>query len=70
MFSLSLGADGAELRPLEPRHAAELLDHMDRERESIGRYIKVPDAVTDLESSRSYLRGEGGGRYRAAKGSV
>lgn len=56
MFAISLGADGAELRPLEPRHAAELLDHMDRGRASIGQYIKVPDAVTDLESSRRYLR--------------
>lgn len=36
MFSISLGADGAELRPLEPRHAVELLDQMDRGRESIG----------------------------------
>ncbi|WP_433726953.1 GNAT family N-acetyltransferase [Nocardia sp. CA-129566] len=56
MFSISLGADGAELRPLEPRHAVELLGHMDRGRESIGQYIKVADAVTDLESSRTYLR--------------
>lgn len=56
MFAISLGADGAELRPLEPRHAAEFLEHMDRGRESIGQYIKVADAVTDLESSRTYLR--------------
>ncbi|MEV2224414.1 GNAT family protein [Nocardia vinacea] len=56
MFAISLGADGADLRPLEPRHAAEFLEHMDRGRESIGQYIKVADAVTDLESSRTYLR--------------
>ncbi|MFE9324512.1 hypothetical protein ACIHDR_09900 [Nocardia sp. NPDC052278] len=56
MFAISLGADGAELCPLEPRHAAEFLEHMDRGRESIGQYIKVADAVTDLESSRTYLR--------------
>ncbi|WP_329405234.1 GNAT family N-acetyltransferase [Nocardia vinacea] len=56
MFAISLGAAGAELRPLEPRHAAEFLEHMDRGRESIGQYIKVADAVSDLESSRAYLR--------------
>jgi hypothetical protein len=56
MFSISLGDDGAELRPLEPWQAEEFLAHMDRGRESIGRYIALPDAVTDLESSRSFLQ--------------
>lgn len=54
MFVVSLG-DGAELRPLEPWRAAEFLAHMDRGREFIGRFIGLPDAVTDLDSSRAYL---------------
>ncbi|WP_179816076.1 GNAT family N-acetyltransferase [Allostreptomyces psammosilenae] len=56
MFAMSLGEDGAQLRPLEPWRAAEFLAHMDRGREFIGRFIALPDVVTDLESSRSYLR--------------
>lgn len=56
MYAVSLGDDGAELRPLEPWQAGEFLAHMDRGREFIGRYIALPDAVTDLESSRSFLR--------------
>jgi len=54
MYAVSLG-DGAELRPLEPWMAAEFLAHMDRGREFIGRFIGLPDAVTDLDSSRGYL---------------
>jgi RimJ/RimL family protein N-acetyltransferase len=57
MFSISLGADGAELRPLEPWQAGEFLAHMDRGREFIGRFVGLPDVVTDLASSRAYLRG-------------
>ncbi|SEH01863.1 Protein N-acetyltransferase, RimJ/RimL family [Nonomuraea solani] len=56
MFAITLGEDGAELRPLEPRHAGELLAHIDRGREFIGRYVGLPDVVTDLESSRAWLR--------------
>ncbi|MGW3624104.1 GNAT family N-acetyltransferase [Streptomyces sp. NPDC000880] len=56
MYAISLGNDGAELRPLEPWRAEEFLAHMDRGREFIGRYIALPDVVTDLESSRSYLQ--------------
>lgn len=56
MYAIPLGDDGAELRPLEPRHAEEFLANMDRGREFIGRYITLPDRVTDLESSRAYLR--------------
>ncbi|WP_069813649.1 GNAT family N-acetyltransferase [Streptomyces sp. TP-A0874] len=57
MFSISLGDDGAQLRPLEPWQAAELLAHVDRGREFMGRYVAFPNAVHDLESSRSFLRG-------------
>src|SRR5688572_21737815 len=56
MFAISLGDDGAELRPLEPWRAQEFLAHIDRGRESIGRYIGLPDVVVDLESSRSFLQ--------------
>ncbi|MCG5212717.1 GNAT family N-acetyltransferase [Streptosporangium sp. KLBMP 9127] len=56
MYAISLGDDGAELRPLEPWLAEEFLTHIDRGREFIGQYIGMPDAVTDLESSRSFLR--------------
>jgi RimJ/RimL family protein N-acetyltransferase len=56
MFAVSLGQDGARLAPLEPRHADELVADIDRGRESIGRYIGLADAVTDLASSRAFLR--------------
>ncbi|TMR94497.1 GNAT family N-acetyltransferase [Nonomuraea basaltis] len=56
MYAISLGDDGAELRPLEPWLAEEFLTHMDRGREFIGQYVGLPDVVTDLESSRSYLQ--------------
>ncbi|WP_306368987.1 GNAT family N-acetyltransferase [Nocardiopsis sp. CC223A] len=55
MFTTPLG-DGAELGPLEPWHAQEFLDHIDRGREFIGRYVGLPDLVTDLESSRAHLQ--------------
>ncbi|MDA0564764.1 GNAT family N-acetyltransferase [Streptomonospora sp. S1-112] len=56
MYTVSLGDDGAELRPLEPWRAQEFLDHMDRGREFIGRHIALADAVTDLPSARSFLQ--------------
>ncbi|MFC8267127.1 GNAT family N-acetyltransferase [Streptomyces cinereoruber] len=56
MFAISLGDDGAELRPLEPWRAEEFLAHMDRGREYVGRHIGLPDVVEDLDSARSFLR--------------
>jgi RimJ/RimL family protein N-acetyltransferase len=56
MYALSLGDDGAELRPLAPWHAREFLAHMDRGREFIGRFVGLPDAVTDLASGRAWLQ--------------
>ncbi|WP_188196026.1 GNAT family N-acetyltransferase [Nonomuraea sp. SYSU D8015] len=56
MYAISLGDDGAELRPLEPWRAGEFLAHIDRAREFIGRHVPLADVVTDLESSRFYLR--------------
>jgi ribosomal-protein-serine acetyltransferase len=57
MYAVSLGNDGADLRPLEPWRAEEFLTHLNRGREFIGRHIALPDVVTDLESCRSFLRG-------------
>jgi RimJ/RimL family protein N-acetyltransferase len=56
MFAISLGDDGAELRPLEPWQAEEFLGNIDRGREYIGRFVALADVVTDLESSRAFLR--------------
>jgi RimJ/RimL family protein N-acetyltransferase len=56
MYAISLGDDGAELRPLEPWQAGEFLSHIDRGRKFIGQHIGLPDAVTDLESSRAFLQ--------------
>jgi ribosomal-protein-serine acetyltransferase len=57
VFTTRLGDDGAELRPLEPWQAQELLDNMNRGREFIGRYVGVPDVITDLDSARAFLVG-------------
>ncbi|MDT0345745.1 GNAT family N-acetyltransferase [Streptomyces litchfieldiae] len=56
MYAISLGDDGAELRPLEPWRAEEFLAHIDRGREFIGQHVALPDFVTDLASSRSFLQ--------------
>ncbi|WP_128374666.1 GNAT family N-acetyltransferase [Streptomyces cavernae] len=56
MYAISLGDDGAELRPLEPWRAEEFLTHVNRGREFIGRHIGLADAVTDLASSRAFLQ--------------
>ena len=56
VFAISLGDDGAELRPLEPWHAGEYLAHMDRGREYIGRYVALPDRATDLVSATAFLQ--------------
>ncbi|MFE7135547.1 GNAT family N-acetyltransferase [Streptomyces sp. NPDC057638] len=57
MYAISLGDDGAALRPLEPWRAEEFLAHIDRGREFIGRHNSLPDVVTDLASSRAFLQG-------------
>ncbi|MFF8277384.1 GNAT family N-acetyltransferase [Streptomyces lateritius] len=56
MFAISLGDDGAELRPLEPSRAEEFLAHMDRGREHIGQHILLADVVKDLDSARAFLQ--------------
>ncbi|MFE6667159.1 GNAT family N-acetyltransferase [Streptomyces sp. NPDC057697] len=56
MFAVSLGDDGAELRPLETWQAQEFLDHMDRARESVDPWIPFASFATDLDSARALLR--------------
>ncbi|MCP2257067.1 Protein N-acetyltransferase, RimJ/RimL family [Streptoalloteichus tenebrarius] len=56
MYAISLGEDGAELRPLEPWQAEEFLAHIDRGREFIAQHVPLADLVTDLASSRAYLQ--------------
>ena len=56
MFAISLGDDGAELRPLEPWRAEEFLAHIDRGREFIGQYIGLAAAATDIGSARGFLQ--------------
>ncbi|UQI46271.1 GNAT family N-acetyltransferase [Streptomyces sp. HU2014] len=56
MFAISLGDDGAELRPLEPWNAGEYLAHIDRSREYIGRFIGLADRATDLASATGFLQ--------------
>lgn len=56
MYAISLGDDGAELRPLEVWHAEEVLANIDRGRQFIGRHIGLPDVVCDLEGARSWVR--------------
>ncbi|KOU77013.1 GCN5 family acetyltransferase [Streptomyces sp. MMG1533] len=56
MYAISLGDDGAELRPLEPWHAEEFLSHLDRGREFIGQFIAFGSKETDVESARALLQ--------------
>lgn len=55
MYAISLGDDGAELRPLEVWHAEEFLAHLDRGREFIGRFIPFGSA-TDVAAARATLQ--------------
>ncbi|MFE9682398.1 GNAT family N-acetyltransferase [Streptomyces sp. NPDC002701] len=56
MYAISLGDDGAELRPLEPWHAEEFLAHLDRGREFVQRYIPFGSKATDAASARGLLQ--------------
>jgi RimJ/RimL family protein N-acetyltransferase len=56
MYAISLGDDGAELRPLEPWHAEDFLAHLDRGREFIGRFIPFGAESTDVPSARAQLQ--------------
>ncbi|RZB16524.1 N-acetyltransferase [Streptomyces sp. F001] len=56
MYAISLGDDGARLRPLEPWHAEEFLAHLDRGRDFITRHIPFGANATDLDSARAILQ--------------
>ena len=56
MFAISLGDDGAELRPLEIWQAEEFLAHMDRARELVDPWIPFASFATDLDSARALLQ--------------
>ncbi|MFM9443383.1 GNAT family N-acetyltransferase [Streptomyces acidiscabies] len=56
MYGVSLGDDGAELRPLETWHAEELLAHFDRGRDHIGQFIGFGSRETDVDSTRALLK--------------
>ncbi|WP_328906016.1 GNAT family N-acetyltransferase [Streptomyces sp. NBC_00234] len=56
MFAISLGDDGAELRPLETWQAQEFLTHIDRARELVDPWIPFAAAAKDLDSARALLQ--------------
>ncbi|WP_062641851.1 GNAT family N-acetyltransferase [Streptomyces maremycinicus] len=56
MYAISLGDDGAELRPLEPWHAEEFLAHLERGREFINQYVPFGSKATDVAGAREALQ--------------
>lgn len=56
MYAISLGDDGAELRPLEPWHAEEFLAHLDRGRAFVQTHIPFGATATDITSARALLQ--------------
>ncbi|MFJ6781452.1 GNAT family N-acetyltransferase [Streptomyces yangpuensis] len=68
MFSIDL-AEGAQLFPLEARHAEEFFAHIERGREYIGQYVGFPARSPDVDSARAFLAkyavkaGEDGARF-------
>ncbi|MFJ4685627.1 GNAT family N-acetyltransferase [Streptomyces sp. NPDC088789] len=56
MYAISLGDDGAELRPLEPWHAPEFLAHLDRGRDFITQHIPFGARATTVDSAREILQ--------------
>ena len=56
MYAISLGDDGAELRPLEPWHAEEFLTHLERGREFINQYIPFASKAVDVPTAREVLQ--------------
>ena len=56
MYAISLGDDGAELRPLEPWHAEDFLAHLERGRDFINQYIPFAAKATDPTGARAVLQ--------------
>jgi ribosomal-protein-serine acetyltransferase len=55
MLSLPL-AEGAELRALEPWHAADLAEHFDRSRAHLARWLSLAERIVDEDSARAYIQ--------------
>ncbi|MFC4502032.1 MULTISPECIES: GNAT family N-acetyltransferase [Streptomyces] len=56
MYAISLGDDGAELRPLEPWHAEEFLAHLERGREFVNEFIPFGAKAVDPPTAREALQ--------------
>ncbi|GAB7104633.1 GNAT family protein [Streptomyces phaeofaciens JCM 4814] len=56
MYAISLGDDGAELRPLEPWNAEEFLAHLERGRAFINEFIPFASKAVDVTGSREVLQ--------------
>ncbi|WP_200308830.1 GNAT family N-acetyltransferase [Streptomyces adelaidensis] len=56
MYAISLGDDGAELRPLEPWHAEEFLAHLEGGRDFINQYVPFGSTATDVPGARAVLQ--------------
>ncbi|WAZ24270.1 GNAT family N-acetyltransferase [Streptomyces cinnabarinus] len=56
MYAISLGDDGAELRPLEPWHAEEFLAHLERGRDFINQYVPFASKAKDTTGAREVLQ--------------
>lgn len=54
LFKHDLG-EGAELRILETRHAAEFLEYVDQNREFLGRWLRWGSEITTLEEAEAFL---------------
>lgn len=55
MFRYDLG-DGADLRILEPRHAAEFLDFVAANRDYLGRYLPWGHTIKTLDDAATFIR--------------
>ena len=56
MYAISLGDDGAELRPLEPWNAEEFLAHLARGRTFINEFVPFASKAVDVTGSREVLQ--------------
>ncbi|HEU4740886.1 MAG TPA: GNAT family protein [Meiothermus sp.] len=55
MFKHDLG-EGADLRILEPRHAAEFLNFLDHNREHLGTWLDWAQTIQSLEEAQHFIR--------------
>jgi ribosomal-protein-serine acetyltransferase len=55
MFKYDLG-DGADLRILELRHAAALLEYVEQNREYLGQWLGWANSMATIEDAQSFIR--------------